>query len=494
MEVVARRGLMLDPARFERDVLQPIHAVVGDGGMITDRDEMQPLLRSWRDNWVGRTPLIVRPADTQQMAAVVAICHRTRTPMVPQGANTGVTGAGQPHDDDTEVVLSTSRMNRIRGIDVDNDTMTVDAGCILASVQEAALGVGRLFPLSLGAEGSCQIGGNISTNAGGVKALRYGTARSLVAGLEVVLPDGQVWDGLQGLRKDNAGYDLKQLFIGAEGTLGIITGATLKLLPRPSATVTAFLATPSPTHAVAWLRQAKATLGETLASCELLERRCIDFAMRGSARVMDPLADRHPWYILVELSDQGTPDRLEAKLLAAMEKGFEDGTVVDGALAASTEQAANFWRIREGAPARHAFEGVSFKHDVSVPISQIARFITEADAELSRRFPGIRSFSFGHLGDGNIHYNPIQAEGEPAELWYGRLAEINRIVHDLIAQLGGSITAEHGVGRLRTQEMLRYKSAVEMGLMAGIKRWLDPLNLMNPGKLLTADFLSGSPA
>jgi FAD/FMN-containing dehydrogenase len=482
-------GSLRDPARFAREVLEPIRAIVGERGVITDRDQMQPLMVAWRDGWQGRVPLVVQPANTAELAAVVAICHRTRTPIVPQGGNTGLTGASQPHGDDSEIVISTTRMNRIRALDLDNDTITVDAGCVLASIQDAARDAGRLFPLSLGAEGSCQIGGNLSTNAGGVQAVRYGTARNLVAGLEVVLPDGRIWDGLRGLRKDNAGYDLKQIFIGAEGTLGIITAATLKLLPLPEATATAFLATNSPAQAVAWLRRAKAALGESITSCELMERACVEIARKHNSQIQDPLAQAYPWYLLLELAGQGAAEALEARLLPVFEAGLEAEELLDGVIASSAAQAAALWRIREGAPEGQRLEGSSFKHDVSVPISQVDRFIAEASAALSQRFPGIRSFAFGHLGDGNIHFNPIQAEGEPADLWQARLPEVNRIVHDIVSRLGGSITAEHGVGRLRITELQHYKSPVELEMMARLKRCFDPLNLMNPQKVLRSDLL-----
>ncbi|WP_120009895.1 FAD-binding oxidoreductase [Teichococcus vastitatis] len=480
-----RRCLLADPARFVQEVLEPVRAIVGERGLVTDRAAMQPMMLAWRDNWQGRVPLVVMPASTEEMAAVVALCARTGTPIVPQGGNTGLTGASQPHDDDTEILVSTRRMNRIREIDPDNDTITVDAGVVLQTIQETARAHGRLFPLSLGAEGSCQIGGNLSTNAGGVQALRYGTARALVAGLEVVLPDGQVWNGLRGLRKDNAGYDLKQLFIGAEGTLGIITAATLKLLPLPTASATALLATPSPAQAVAWLRRAKSLLGENITTMELMERRCVDIAMRHNSAIRDPLEARHDWYLLVEIADQGAQAALEARLLAAVEAGLENGELLDGTIACSAEQAAGIRRIREGAPEGQRLEGASYKHDVSVPVSQVPRFIAEADAALAARFPGIRSFAFGHLGDGNIHYNPIQAEGGDRALWQSYLPEVNLIVHDIVARLGGSITAEHGIGRLRINEVPRYKSAVEMEMMRRLKQCFDPQDLMNPGKLLT---------
>ncbi|RVU21217.1 FAD-binding oxidoreductase [Methylobacterium oryzihabitans] len=484
------RDLTADPARFAREILDPIRAVVGERGVITDRAAMQPMMVAWRDNWNGRVPLVVMPATTEQMAAVVAICARTNTPIVPQGGNTGLTGAGQPHGDDSEIVVSTRRMNRIREIDLANDTITVDAGVVLQVIQETARANGRLFPLSLGAEGSCQIGGNLSTNAGGVQALRYGTARALVAGLEVVLPDGQIWDGLRGLRKDNAGYDLKQIFIGAEGTLGIITAATLKLLPLPKASATAFLATPSPATAVSWLRRAKSSLGDSITTVELMERRCLDVAIKHNASIRDPLPTRHDWYLLVEVADQSTHDALEAHLLSALEAGLDGGELVDGTVASSAEQAAALWRIREGTPEGQRLEGASYKHDVSVPISKVAQFIEEANGALETRFPGLRSFAFGHLGDGNIHYNPLQAEGGDGSVWQSYLPEVNQIVHDIVAKLGGSITAEHGIGRLRIGEVERYKSDVEMMMMRKLKNCFDPYNIMNPGKLLTRARLS----
>ena len=478
-----RNVLTADPARFEREVLGPIRAVVGERGLILDRQEMQPHLVAWRDNWAGAVPAVVLPATTEEMAAVVAICARTKTPIVPQGGNTGLTGASQPHDDNSEIVVSTSRMKRIRELDLENDTITVEAGCILQTVQEAAREVGRFFPLSLGAEGSCQIGGNISTNAGGTQTVRYGNMRQQVMGLEVVLPNGEVWRGLRGLRKDNAGYDLKQLFIGAEGTLGIVTAATLKLSALPRAFASALLATPSPKSAVAFLRRAQQRLGERIERIELLERLCLDIAEKHNPKARDPLGERYAWYLLVELADQES-EGLEERLLATFEEGLEAGEVLDGVVASSAEQAEALWFIREMIPEGHRHEGVSFKHDISVPVSKIAEFIEAANAALAARFPGIRSYAFGHLGDGNIHFNPLQAEGEPAAEWKPRLPEVNRIVHDIVTSLGGSITAEHGVGRLRREELAHYKDPVELRMMATLKAAFDPDGLMNPGKVL----------
>jgi FAD/FMN-containing dehydrogenase len=479
-----RASLLTDQGRFQRDVLRPIEAVVGRRGLITDRAEIQPFMVAWRDSWEGRVPAVVQPATTEELAAVVRICAATKTPMVPQGGNTGLTGGGQPHNNNSEIVISTARMNRIRELDLDNNTITVEAGCILATIQQAATEADRLFPLSLGAEGSCQIGGNISTNAGGVQVVRYGNTRNQVSGLEVVLADGRIWNGLRGLRKDNAGYDLKQLFIGAEGTLGIITAATLQLSPLPKVSATALLATQSPRNAVAWLRRAKTTLGDRLTSIELIEGVCIDIACKYSERVQDPLDKRHPWYLLVELADQD-PDRdLESALLNVFERGVEADELVDGVIASSAEQAAALWRIREAIPEGHRREGISYKHDISVPISRIADFIAQATDALARRFPGIRSFAFGHLGDGNIHFNPLQVEGGSADEWQSRLGEVNRVVHDIVVQLGGSITAEHGIGRLRVAEIDRYKPAIELEMMATLKKAFDPMNLMNPGKVI----------
>ncbi|CAO3431459.1 FAD-binding oxidoreductase [Azospirillum doebereinerae] len=471
-------------ASFTETVLDPIRAIVGERGIITDPGTMQPFMESWRDGWVGRSPAVVLPDSTEALAAVVRICAETRTPIVPQGGNTGLTGASQPHADGSEIVISTNRLNRIREIDLDNDTMTVEAGCILANIQSAARDVGRLFPMSLAAEGSCQIGGNIATNAGGVQVVRYGNMRNLVAGLEVVLPDGRIWNGLRGLRKDNAGYDMKQIFIGSEGTLGIVTAAVLKLSPLPRATATALVAVSSPSDAVDLLTRAKGKVGDRIITFELIQRFCIDIARRHVPDVPDPLNDVYPWYVLVELADQDSGERLAGMLEGILEAAMEAGEVLDGVVAASKAQADSLWRIREGIPEGQKREGVSYKHDVSVPISKVALFLDRANAALERDFPGIRPFSFGHLGDGNIHYNPIQGEdGDPAE-WKARLGAVNAIVHDIVVDLGGSISAEHGIGRLRIDELPRYKSPVELDMMAALKMAFDPHNIMNPGKIL----------
>ncbi len=465
-------------------VLERLKAAVGPKGYTTDPDEIAPLCQSWRDNWRGWVPMVVRPANTAEVAAVVAICAETGTPMVPQGGNTGLTGGSQPHDTGAEIILSTTRMNRVREIDTVNNTMTVDAGCILASLQDAASDADRLFPLSLAAEGSCQIGGNLSTNAGGTQVLRYGNARNLVLGLEVVLPDGRIWDGLRGLRKDNTGYDLKQLFIGAEGTLGIITAAVLKLFPKPTEIQTALVAVPDPAASLSLLSRATEAVGEQVTAFELIQRRAIDFVLSNVPGVPDPLEQSYPWYVLMEISGQGPPDSLRDTVEGLLGGGLEDGEVLDAVLAANRAQGQALWKIRESIPEAQNHEGQSVKHDVSVPLSRIAEFIERADQALAAAYPGVRCVAFGHIGDGNIHYNPAQPLGERGADFAKEYGAVNRIVHDLISELNGSISAEHGLGRLRRDEARRYKSDVEMDLMQTLKDALDPTNIMNPGKVV----------
>ncbi len=474
---------------FATAVLEPLRAIVGADGIITDPQAMEPYLNSWRDNWRGRSPAIIRPRTTDEMSRVVRVCAATGTAMVPQGGNTGVTGAGQPREDQAEVVISTARMNRMRAIDADNDTMTVEAGCILAAVREAAEAAGRLFPLYFGAVGSCQIGGCISTNAGGINVLRYGNTRNLVAGLEVVLPDGKIWDGLRGLRKDNAGYDLKQCFIGAEGTLGIITAAVLRLTPRPRGSVTALLAMASPAHALKWIVRTKQACADFLTAAELIERVCIDVTRKHVAGISDVLSSVYPWYLLVEFSGPDDDATLRAALEREFQAGFDAGEIADGVIAASEAQARMLWRMRDSIPDAHKREGISFKHDISVPVSKVPEFLERARTELERAFPGIRMFSFGHLGDGNIHFNPLQALGRESAKEED-LLRVNRIVHDLVVALSGSISAEHGIGRLRREELRHYKSPVELAMMANLKRAFDPNNIMNPGKVIPDGLLS----
>jgi FAD/FMN-containing dehydrogenase len=448
--------------------------IVGAGNVLTAPEDTKPYFTDWRRQYRAAAECVVRPASTAEVAAVVALCAREGAAIVPQGGNTGLVGGSVPTGTRREVVLSLSRMNRIRAIDPLNDTATVEAGCVLAAVQEAAARAGRLFALSLAAEGSCQIGGNLSTNAGGVNVLRYGTAREQVLGLEVVLPDGRVWDGLRGLRKDNTGYDLKQLFLGAEGTLGIITAAVLRLFPRPSATATAWIAVDSPKAAAELLGLLRERLGDRVSAFELLSRACLDAVMAHSPGTKDPLAAVHPWYVLAELADSGEQARLRERVEEALADCAERGALRDAALAQSGEQARALWRIRETIPEA---QFTNVKHDISVPVSRIPEFVERAGGALAAAFP-VEVFCFGHVGDGNLHYNV------GPEALMPRRAEVSRIVYDTVAALGGSISAEHGLGQLKREEIRRHKDPLELELMRALKRTLDPRGLMNPGKLL----------
>lgn len=467
-----------------RETLVRIREVVGALGVIEDPSDIAPYCKSWRDNWVGNVPMVVRPASTEELAAVVRICAETRTPIVPQGGNTGLTGGSQPHDDMSEIIVSTSRMNAIRDLDLEGDTITVEAGVVLAEIQRVAHENDRLFPLSLGAEGSCQIGGNLATNAGGTQVLRYGNTRNLVLGLEVVLPNGRIWNGLRALRKDNTGYDLKHLFIGGEGTLGIITAAVLRLFPRPTAVETAWLAVPDPAAAVRLLAFLRHRLGESISAFELMQRRIVDLVVEhveGHSQPLNPIPD---WHVLVEAAGQGGDGALAEPFADALAAAMEEGLVTDAVIASSGQQAERFWRLREDTAEGQKHGGVGIKHDVSVPVAKVPDFIARADAALEAAYPGIRTCAFGHVGDGNMHYNPLSPPNwEPARFAAERDA-INRIVHDIVSDFGGSISAEHGIGRLRLDENERYKDPVELDLMRTVKRAIDPFDLMNPGKVL----------
>jgi FAD/FMN-containing dehydrogenase len=465
-------------------VLDRLKTVVGAVGFIDDPSAMLAYTKSWRGSWVGQTPLVLRPANTQEVAALVSICAETGTPIVPQGGNTGLTYGGQPFRAMSEVVVTTERMRKIRSVDTINDTMTVDAGCILKDIQTAASDADRLFPLSLGAEGSCHIGGNISTNAGGVQVLRYGNMRNLVLGLEVVLPDGRIWNGMRSLRKDNTGYDLKHLFIGAEGTLGIITAAVLRLFPRPREAQSAFIGLATADAGVALLNHMRARLGDAVSSFELIGRPIVDMLLAGVPGHTDPLATPHEWYILMEVTGQGEVGSLYDPLAAALADALDAGLVEDAVIATSGDQAKKLWKMREDFPEAQKSAGGSIAHDVSVPLSSIPEFITRADAAMASAYPDVRRCCFGHVGDGNLHYNPIRPLDWSAERFAAETENINRIVHDIVVSLDGSISAEHGIGRLRLAENVHYKSAVEIEIMSTIKRALDPRNIMNPGKVV----------
>lgn len=455
-----------------------LKAIVGAAYVLTESNDTQPFLTDWRGRYRGLAQCVVLPADTEQVAAVVKACMASGTPLVPQGGNTSLCGAATPDDAGKAVVLSLRRLNQIATVDPLNNTISVGAGCTLAAVQEAAQAVDRLFPLALASEGSCQIGGNLSTNAGGVQVLRYGNMRELTLGLEVVLPNGEVWNGLRGLRKDNTGYDLKQLFIGAEGTLGVITSAVLKLFPRPSMQTTCWLNVASPSAAVDLLNQAKTAFDAQLTAFELISDQSLNLVLKNIPNCQRPTAIS-PWYVLAEFSDTSSYS-IEFWLHARL----ESGEVSDAVIAQSEAQAKKLWHLRENISEAQKIEGVSIKHDISVPVSSIPAFLAQADAALLRSFPGIRVVAFGHVGDGNLHYNLSKPDAQENSVFIDNQSAVNRLVHDIVSGLNGSISAEHGIGQLKREELLRYKDPVEMALMRSLKQTLDPHGLMNPGKIL----------
>ena len=464
--------------------LQRIGAIVGGQGLLTGPSELEPYLGDWRGFFRGNAKAVVRPATTDQVAAVVGLCAETGTAIVPQGGNTGMSGAATPPAAGGAIVLQMGRMNRVIGLDTLNNTITVEAGCILATIQQAARDAGRLFPLSLGAEGSCQIGGNLATNAGGINVLRYGNARELTLGLQVVLPDGRVWDGLRGLRKDNTGYDLKQIFIGSEGTLGIITAAVLKLFPIPRTTVTAMIAVAAPTAAVELLSLLREACGDRISAFEIISRQCVELVLAHIPGTREPLARACPWYVLAELAEASTDGPLRGEFERAMERAVERGLAHDAAIAANEAQRAALWRVRETIPEASRADDVLYRHDISIPISRIPEFIEEAGRTLARAHPGVRVICFGHLGDGNLHYNcfvPGRRRDDAAAL---AATDVNRTVLDVVQRYGGSFSAEHGIGQAKRAELARYKGALEVEMMRSLKRAFDPRNLMNPGKVL----------
>lgn len=467
------------------ETLARMKAVVGPKGYSDDAAEMAPFLVERRDRYQGRAAAMLRPASTAEVSALMKIAHETETKIVPQGGNTGLVGGQIPFESGDEVILSLTRMNRIGALDALNKTLTVEAGVTLQAAQEAAAGAGLLFPLSLASEGTCQIGGNLSTNAGGTAVLRYGNARELVLGLEVVLADGEVWDGRRGLRKDNTGYDLKHLFMGSEGTLGIITGAVLKLFPAPQSVETAFVAVPSVGAAVSLLRRADAMSGGLVTGFELMPRIGIEFVLRHQAGSNDPLGASSPWYVLVELSAGAARDgRLREVMEALLAAAMEADEVSDATIASSDTQRAKLWAMREGMSEVQRLEGGSIKHDVSVPVSRVAEFIALASAAVTKAIPGLRVVPFGHVGDGNIHFNLSQPIGADKAAFMARWDEMSDMVHDIVRGLGGSISAEHGIGRMKRDEMAATKPAVEMEMMRAVKKALDPKGILNPGKVV----------
>ncbi|MCL6704724.1 FAD-binding oxidoreductase [Pseudomonas sp. T1.Ur] len=468
------------------EVFQRIERVVGQAGWVRDPQLMQGYLTDWRNAYQGQAALVVRPATTEEVAEVVRICHDAQIALVPQGGNTGLCGGSIPDASGNQVVLSLTRMKRIRDIDLANETITVEAGVILRQLQDAASQAGRLFPLSLGAEGSCTVGGNLATNAGGTAVLRYGNMRELTLGLEVVLPDGRVWNGLRGLRKDNTGYDLKHLFIGSEGTLGIITAAVLKLFPATHSTATAWVALPSPQAAVDLIGHVRSLCADRLTGFEMMSRQSLDFVLDHVAGCTDPLEAKHPWYALIELRDT-VPDAPLAPLLEnGLAHAFELGWVIDAVLAGSQAQAAALWALREGISEAQNHEGPSLKHDISVPVSRIPEFIERTDRALQQDFPGVRIVSYGHMGDGNLHYNISKPVGDADASFKAREQAIMQVIYRMTSTFNGSISAEHGLGQAKRDAAVRFKDPLEIELMRAIKRTLDPAGLMNPGKVFTA--------
>jgi len=460
------------------ELLNQFAAIVGEKHAIRDAASMAGYMTEWREIWVGKSPLVMRPGSTEEVSSILKLASETGTAIVPQSGNTGLVGGQIPFEDGHELLLSLDRMTKILTVDAADNTMTVQAGATLKSVQDAADDAGRLFPLSLASEGSCRIGGNLSTNAGGLNVLAYGNARDLCLGLEVVLPDGRIWNGLRRLRKDNTGYDLKNLFIGAEGTLGVITAAVLKLFPKPRSHETAFIAVTSPQTAVDLLSLAKEMSGNRVVAFELLPRIAMDFTVKHMG-VSNPLAGFSPWYALSELADP-TAGSFEAILEEAMARGL----VTDATVAQSEGQRQALWAIRELMPESQKFEGGSIKHDVSVPVSRIPQFIIEATRAVENFMPQARVMSFGHMGDGNLHFNVSQPPGMDKKTYLDQWNEMNAVVFDVVLKFEGSISAEHGIGRLKKHHMAEIKSPVELQMMRGLKKLFDPANIMNPGKVL----------
>ncbi|MBB3211283.1 FAD/FMN-containing dehydrogenase [Herbaspirillum sp. Sphag1AN] len=469
------------------DFLQCCRNAIGGANVLTEAADTASYLTDQRGRFTGRALAVIKPGNTNEVAAIVKLCQQYQVPIVPQGGNTGLVLGSVPDTSGRAIVLSLTRLNRIRTVDPINNTMTVEAGCLLQQVQQAAADAGRLFPLSLAAEGSCTIGGNLSTNAGGTAVLRYGNTRELCLGLEVVTAQGDIMSSLRGLRKDNTGYALRDLFIGAEGTLGLITAAVLKLFPQPRAQVTALVALPSPEHALKLLNLAQAHCGSSLTGFELMSAFCLELVIRHFPQQrlpFEPSAQPSPHFVLLEISDSESAEHANSRFEDLIENALEEALVSDAVIATSINQSKALWQLRESISMAQAREGKNIKHDISVPISHIAEFIRVTDVLLQQAAPGCRMVTFGHLGDGNLHYNVSPPIGVTDTDFIAQQSAINRVVHDSVDRFHGSISAEHGLGALKRDEILRYKSPVELQLMRSIKQALDPDNLMNPGKVL----------
>jgi FAD/FMN-containing dehydrogenase len=470
-----------DPAQ----PLRQLRELVDDAAIITDAERVAPMLRDHRALYRGHALAVIAPADTATVARVLAFCNEHRIGVVPQGGNTSYCGGATPDASSGQVLLSLARMNRVRALDAANYTLTAEAGCVLANLQAAAADADRYLPLSLGSEGSCMLGGNLSTNAGGLNVIHYGMARALVLGLEVVLPDGRVMNALTGLRKDNTGYDIKSLFLGAEGTLGIITAACIKLYPALKSRATAFVAVRDPDAAVSLLGALRSATGDCVTSFELIPRIGIELTVRHIPGVADPLSALSAWYALCELSSSRADEPLDALLQDSLEGALKEGWITDAAVAQNERERAAFWRLRESIPEAQRKEGASLKHDISVPVSQVPRFIEVAGAWVAQHIPQGVLVSYGHLGDGNLHFNINQRAGAQAFQLQAVEAKARRAIHDFVREFGGSFSAEHGIGQLKVFELERYADPVELDLMRRVKQVFDPNGIMNPGKVLS---------
>ncbi len=470
-------------------VLARLKDIVGPAGCLTDTDDLAAYVRDWRNKWSGVTPAVLRPASVEEVSAIVRVCRDVGIGIVPQAGNTGLVGGGIPDKSGDEIIVSVNRMTRVRDIDLQNNTVTVDAGCVLQDVQEAARSAGRLYPLSLAAEGSCRVGGTLSTNAGGTNVLRYGNARDHVLGLEVVLADGRVWNGLKGLRKDNTGYDLKQLFLGTEGTLGIITAAVLKLWPLPRAEVTAWLGLAGPREALAILQRLQEATGGQVTGFEYMSANALEMVFTRLPANRSPLASDTPACVLME-AVSGTPDgNLRQVIEDTLAGALADGLLDDAVIAESTAQARAFWKIREDLPQAQTMTSGSISHDVSVPAGSIADYLDEVARRIAAEVPEARILPYGHLGDGNMHVNLCAEDPDDGAALLQRADEVNDIVESLAVTFGGSFSGEHGIGRLRMRQLDAYKDSTELALMATLKRALDPANTLNPGKVIAPDRL-----
>lgn len=464
-------------------LVEQLKTIVGSGGWLVDREATAPYAHDWHNLFHGRTPVVLLPSDTEQVSKIVHVCAEAGIAIVPQGGNTGYMGGATPNESNDQIVVSLARMNRIRELDADNYTLTAEAGCILSQVQDTARVAGLLFPLSLGAEGSCHIGGNLSTNAGGTAVLRYGNTRDLTLGLEVVLPDGRIWHGLRRLRKNNTGYDFRHLFIGAEGTLGIITAAVLRLFPRPENTATAMVALPTLAQAVALLSHMRKFTGDLVTGFEYIHGSALNMVATYIPNCRVPLT-QYDQTVLIELAGGAPGDDLNSLLESALEAAFNSGLVDDAVIANSLAQHQAFWHVRENIPEALARAGKCIPCDVSVPVSSVPAFIAAASEAVNTQCPGIRIVPFGHVGDGNIHFDLLEPVGMGADEFVAGLDAITRSVYDVVAEFNGSFSAEHGIGQLKIDDMRRYREPVDLDLLRAVKHAFDPRGLMNPGKLV----------